>query len=51
MITLDESGDERHKTIQERHIFRPKNVVKTVGMKANYGGDGPNLGINFDRKR
>jgi len=38
MITLDESGDERHKTIQERHIFRPKNVAKTVGMKKSTVG-------------
>jgi hypothetical protein len=38
MITLDESGDKRHKTIQERHIFRPKNVAKTVEMKKSTVG-------------
>ena len=51
MITLDESGDERHKTIQKRHIFRPKNVAKTVGMQTIYGGVELLLGLNFVLER
>ena len=51
MIILYNDRKKPHKTSQKRHIFRPKNVAKTVGMKTIYGGVELLLGLNFVLER
>jgi hypothetical protein len=51
MIILYNDRREPRKTLQNRHIFRPKNVAKTVGMQTIYGGVELLLGLNFVLER
>ena len=51
MIILYNDRREPRKTLQNRHIFRPKIVAKTVGMQTIYGGVELLLGLNFVLER